>query len=62
MNKLKLKQLYFISLICIGAATLILIGDNLFQFGLSDLIKRICGIIDLAALMALSYSFVKMRS
>ena len=51
--------LWSISLIVIGAATLILAGSNIIGIELPDVIVRIIGIVDLIALPVLAYTTVK---
>lgn len=48
-----------ISLIIIGAATIILAGSNVIGLKLPDIAVRIIGIVDLVALPVLAYTSVK---
>lgn len=51
--------LWSFSLIVIGICTLILAGANLLQIDLPDLMIRLVGLIELAALPVLGYTTVK---
>lgn len=48
-----------ISLIIIGAATIILAGSNVIGLKLPDIAVRIIGIVDLVALPVLAYTSVR---
>ena len=48
-----------LSLIVIGICLIILAGANLLRFDLPDLVTRLVGLVDLAALLVLGYTTVK---
>lgn len=54
--KKKIDLIWAVSLIIIGAATLVLAGSNIAGMELPDAAVRICGAVDLLALPALAYS------
>lgn len=51
--------LWACSLICIGICTIILAGANILSLALPELLIRLLGVIDLAALPVLAYTTVK---
>ena len=59
MNKRNLDILWSVSLAVTGFATFCLLGSALFDFDLSDGMKRFLGVLDLIALPALGYAMVR---
>lgn len=57
--KKKSDLMWSISLIAIGIATIILAGANIAGIDLPDMLVRLLGIVDLAALPILVYSTIK---
>ena len=59
MDTKKIDLIWVISLFVIGSATMILIGDNILGIGLTDIVVRMCGVIDLVTLPVFTFSTVK---
>ena len=57
----KLRMLWSYSLIVISCITLIIVVGNMISIELSDIVKRILGVTDLAAVSVLIYSSLRLK-
>ncbi len=61
MKSKKLQQVYSASLIISGLISFVIALSTIFQIELPDVLRRSLGVIDLAALFLLAFSWVKMK-
>ncbi len=55
------RNAWAISLLILGVVTIFIIITNFFDLGLPDALKRVLGILDLCALVVLSFTTVKLK-
>ena len=60
MENEKIRKLWGTSLIVLGVLTVILMGSAMIGVTLPDALRRIIGILDLAAVAVLGYTSVKL--
>ena len=59
MDSKKINLIWGISIFVIGIITMILVGINLVETELTDIVVRICGVIDLVSLPVFVFLTVK---